>query len=49
MRKLLPPRTRYLGKVAGLDVYSASHVSFILSGAKWKGSKAGYPDSRKDP
>lgn len=28
---------------------SASHVSFILSGAKWKGSKAGYPDSRKDP
>jgi len=28
---------------------SSCHVSSILSGAKWRGSRAGYPDSRKDP
>jgi hypothetical protein len=27
MRKLLPPRTRYLGKVAGLDVYFENYAT----------------------
>jgi hypothetical protein len=28
---------------------SPCHVSLILSGAKWRGSKAGYSDSREEP